>query len=95
MRIVTETIPSGARRAAREIHYAFLNSIPSLSVSVDIIDTLLATPLRSFPVARTDSIFGKWNDIVRAILNALVVKRYPGLWTQLLAGDHSERDGQF
>lgn len=79
VRIITETIPSGARRAAREIHYALLNSIPPLSVSVDIMDTLLATPLRSFPVARTDSIFGKWNDIVHAILNALDTREWVAL----------------
>lgn len=79
VRIITETIPPGARRAAREIHYTLLNSIPPLSVSVDIIDTLLAIPLRSFPVARTDSIFGKWNDIVRAILNALDTREWVAL----------------
>lgn len=79
VRVIAETIPPGARRAAREIHYALLNSIPSLSVSVDIIDTLLATPLRSFPVARTDSIFDKWNDIAHAILNALDTREWVAL----------------
>jgi hypothetical protein len=79
VRIITETIPPGARRAAREIHYALLNSVPSLSISVDIMDNVLATPLRSFPVARTDSIFGKWNDIVPAILNALDTREWVAL----------------
>ncbi|KAJ5225630.1 hypothetical protein N7468_006855 [Penicillium chermesinum] len=50
-----------------------------LSVSVDIMDTLLATPCRSFPVARTDSIFGRWNDIVPAILDALDSREWVAL----------------
>ncbi|OOQ81783.1 hypothetical protein PEBR_43160 [Penicillium brasilianum] len=78
VRIITETIPPEARRTAREIHYALLSSTPSFSVSVDIMDTLLATPLRSFPVARTDLIFGKWNDIVHAIRNALETREWVG-----------------
>ncbi|CEJ57254.1 hypothetical protein PMG11_05954 [Penicillium brasilianum] len=79
VRVITETIPPGARRAAREIHYALLESIPSLFISVDIVDSLLATPLRSFPVARTDSIFDKWNDIAHAILNALDTREWVAL----------------
>ncbi|KAF3384915.1 hypothetical protein F1880_001774 [Penicillium rolfsii] len=70
VRVITETIPGEARRAAKEIHYALLNSSPPLPICVDIMDTLLATPLRSFPVFRTDSVFDKWDDIVTAILNA-------------------------